>query len=174
MSILDGKQRIYLDGIPYNIQNPPHAEAPWSENDHFLAALAADSDMISTEVAALEAALALGTQTPGDLAVWTTPSTLSSIAFPSSSSASPVTVEVNCGSMATSEFYQTFTDSKCTPSSNIVAAISGQTPTGKDQDELTMDEILVRVFPMAGAVQIYLRGLEGSIAGTFRVTYEGY
>lgn len=41
MSILDGKQVVTLNGVVYQLQNPPHATAPWAQNAAFNAALVA-------------------------------------------------------------------------------------------------------------------------------------
>lgn len=41
MSVLDGKQVVTLGTTVYQLQTPPHATAPWAQNQAFFAALAA-------------------------------------------------------------------------------------------------------------------------------------
>lgn len=81
------------------------------------------------------------------------------------------TVEVTCPAYGVSEMTQTFSDASVTANSGILISISGAAPTGKDADELEMDNIFVKALAQAGALQVYIRGLEGNIHGAFRFCY---
>ena len=80
-------------------------------------------------------------------------------------------IEVDCGSVPVAEMTALFSDIAVTPSSRIMYALSGQTPTGKDADELLMDQLMLVVQPLSGQLQVYLRGLEGYIHDKFKVVY---
>jgi hypothetical protein len=55
--------------------------------------------------------------------------------------------------------------------SNIIAQVSGNTPTEKDSDEVMMDSYLVLATPGTGQCSFYIRGLEGSLSDKFIITY---
>lgn len=57
-------------------------------------------------------------------------------------------------------------------SSNLCCWLSGDAPTGKDQDETTMDNLFIVGGPAAnGSFTLYIRGMEGYIADKFKINY---
>lgn len=55
---------------------------------------------------------------------------------------------------------------------NLNCWLSGDAPTGKDQDETTMDDLFIVAGPAAnGSFTLYIRGMEGYIADKFKINY---
>ena len=81
-------------------------------------------------------------------------------------------VEVDFGPVPTEEGWFTIADSNVHASSHIIGQVAYEAPTGKDLDELEMDDILVE-FGAAGEGQlsIYMRGQEGPLHDKFKVNY---
>lgn len=87
------------------------------------------------------------------------------------SSANVKLIEVDLGLIPVSEATFFVLDQSVTTSSLIQVNMSGITPTGKDADEVSMDSFMLLATPMSGKFKLYIRGLEGSIHGKFKVVY---
>lgn len=62
-------------------------------------------------------------------------------------------------------------DSDVPIGSKIIACLSYDAPTGKSQDELEMDEILLKCSSYSGGFNMIATSLYGSVAGKFYVNY---
>lgn len=62
-------------------------------------------------------------------------------------------------------------DGDVSPASQIVGNIAYEAPTGKDLDELEMDSINLKFAPGVGELKIFVKGLDGSLEGNFKVNY---
>lgn len=80
-------------------------------------------------------------------------------------------VQVDCGSVAIAELVTTITDVDVDVDSVLIAQVSDRTPTGKDADEVEMDEFHLLLLPGAGEFELRLRGLEGDLHGKFWIDY---
>lgn len=80
--------------------------------------------------------------------------------------------EIDFGAVGLSEKSFTVADAGIVPSMNIVCSVSYAAPTGKDQDELTMDDLQLRAVAGTGNFTLYVRAADGSyLAGTFKINY---
>lgn len=80
--------------------------------------------------------------------------------------------EVDFGTTPVEDATFTVADDQVKATSHISAWLSGDTPTGKDADEVGMDALLIVATPSgAGNVSLYIRGLEGYVADTFKIDY---
>lgn len=81
-------------------------------------------------------------------------------------------VEVDFGATPVEDATFTVADDQVKTTSHIDCWLSGDTPTGKDADEIGMDALLIAATPLsAGNISIYVRGLEGYVADTFKLDY---
>jgi hypothetical protein len=91
-----------------------------------------------------------------------------------SSTVSAVTeTEIDFGSTPVSEASFTITDSAITSSAmRVMATVSYSAPTGKDQDELEMDDLQLRAVAGSGNFVLYVRAADGSyLADKFKINY---
>ncbi len=79
--------------------------------------------------------------------------------------------EIDFGETPVAEAEFTVSDESVTVHSRMSGQISYEAPTGKDQDELTMDSIDLRFAPGDKSFTIYAKGREGYIADKFIVNY---
>jgi len=79
--------------------------------------------------------------------------------------------EVDFGSLPVAEASFTVANSSVVPTSKISGSVSYQAPTGKDIDELEMDELDLKFGPGSGQLTIYARGRDGYIADKFILSY---
>jgi len=79
--------------------------------------------------------------------------------------------EVDFGTDNLTEKEFTITDANITGSSNITANLKYVAPTGKDLDELTMDNFDFLCAPAAGSFTLRMVCLSGSVSGKFKVVY---
>lgn len=79
--------------------------------------------------------------------------------------------EVDFGALPVSEASFIVINSNVTPSSNIVGTVAYVAPTGKDLDELEMDELDLKFGSGGGQFTIYARGRDGYIADKFKINY---
>ena len=64
------------------------------------------------------------------------------------------------------------TDVNVTTASHITAQLAYEAPTDKDLDEVEMDNIVIECGQYAtGSFTMYIRGLEGSLYGKFKINY---
>ena len=86
-------------------------------------------------------------------------------------SVSGTQVEIDFGSVGLSEQSFTITDPSVSVGSKIIGSLAYVAPTGKDLDELDMDGIDLKFAPGAGQFTLYVKWLEGYLAGTFKINY---
>lgn len=80
--------------------------------------------------------------------------------------------EIDFGTTPVSEESFTVIDVTVSASSQIIAQIAYEAPTGKDLDEIEMDDIQLRCQPDVGLFTIYARAADGSyLADKFKVNY---
>lgn len=79
--------------------------------------------------------------------------------------------EVDFGTSNFVEKEFTITDSNVTPSSTITASLKYLAPTGKDLDELTMDNFDFLCAPDNGFFTLRMVCLSGSVSGKFKIAY---
>jgi hypothetical protein len=79
--------------------------------------------------------------------------------------------EVDFGATPISESSFTITDIDVISSSHIEGSIAYEAPTGKDLDELEMDEIDLKFGVGIGQFTIYAKGMEGYLHDKFKINY---
>jgi hypothetical protein len=80
--------------------------------------------------------------------------------------------EVDFGTTPVASMKFSISDGNVTASSTVVASLSYDAPTGKDQDELEMDAIhVVAGNESAGAFDLWVMGEEGCLADKFKINY---
>lgn len=80
--------------------------------------------------------------------------------------------EVNFGSTPVSNATFTITDGTVSATSNIIAQVSWEAPTGKDLDEIEMDNLQIRCQPDTGQFLMYIETADGSyLEGNFKINY---
>ncbi len=90
---------------------------------------------------------------------------------PSSGSTQVKQVEIDFGTLPVSEKLFTIVDASVTPTSHIVGTVAYEAPTGKDLDELEMDELDLKFGPGSGQFTLYATGENGYIADRFKINY---
>jgi hypothetical protein len=80
-------------------------------------------------------------------------------------------VEIDFGPLPVAEASFLITDASVTPTSHIIGNVAYEAPTGKDLDEIEMDELDLKFGPGSGAFILYARGRDGYVADKFRVSY---
>ncbi len=80
-------------------------------------------------------------------------------------------IEVDMGALPIVSKTFTVIDLNCTPSSVIVGNVSGDTPTGKMDDEVEMDSYALLFKAGSGQFDVTLRGLEGYLHDKFKINY---
>lgn len=79
--------------------------------------------------------------------------------------------EIDFGTTPVAEAEFTVGDEDVTVFSRISGRVSYEAPTGKDQDEMTMDDLDLKFAPGDKSFTIYARGRDGYVADTFKVNY---
>lgn len=81
--------------------------------------------------------------------------------------------EVDFGALPVANATFTVIDRDITPNSNIVATVAYEAPTGKDLDEVTMDNLQIRAGQATnGSFQMYIETADGSyLADNFKINY---
>lgn len=87
------------------------------------------------------------------------------------SGASVSQVEIDFGPAPVAEASFTITNASVTPLSNLTGSVAYVAPTGKDLDELEMDELDLKFGPGSGQFVLYARGRDGYIADKFKINY---
>lgn len=80
-------------------------------------------------------------------------------------------VEIDFGSLPVSEANFTITDPSVSPTSHIIGTVAYEKPTGKELDELEMDELDLKFGPGSGQFTLYAVGENGYIADKFKINY---
>jgi hypothetical protein len=82
-------------------------------------------------------------------------------------------VEIDFGTTPLSEKIFTITDAAATTTSKIICSLAYDSPTGKDLDELDMDDIILKVgSSTAGSFTLYVMTSDGSyLADKFKINY---
>lgn len=80
-------------------------------------------------------------------------------------------VEIDIGATPVASATLTIADATVSASSKLMGQIAYVAPTGKDLDELEMDDIQLLLAPGNKEVDIFIRGLEGYIADKFVINY---
>jgi hypothetical protein len=82
-------------------------------------------------------------------------------------------VEVDFGSTPVDGTAFTITDNTVTSSSFITASLAYDAPTGKDLDEVEMDNLVIRCgTPTAGSFSMFIATADGSyLADKFKINY---
>jgi len=79
--------------------------------------------------------------------------------------------EIDFGATPVNDATFSITDANVSATSRIVICLSGDTPTGKDNDELEFDTFSLIATPAAGSFSLYARALEGYVADKFKINY---
>ncbi len=82
-----------------------------------------------------------------------------------------VETELDFGAVGTDLLESVITDAGMTAGKRIIVTQSMNTPTGKDQDEATMDDLIFRALPAAGSFTLQAQSITGPISGTLKVFY---
>ena len=91
---------------------------------------------------------------------------------PTGGSAAVKQVEVDFGATPTDSLTYTVTDASVTTSSKIMAEVAYVAPTGKDLDEIEMDDIQVSCGNGSGTFNMFIRAADGSyLADKFKINY---
>lgn len=94
-------------------------------------------------------------------------------ASPGASSTNITQVEIDFGSTGVADNIFTIADAGVTASSQIIASVAYDAPTGKDLDEITMDTLYIACGNCgSGQFDMYISTIDGSyVAGTFKINY---
>jgi len=80
--------------------------------------------------------------------------------------------EIDFGTTPVSEAMFTITDASITATKKIMTSVSYAAPTGKDQDELEMDDLQLRAVAGTGEFFLYVKSADGSyLADKFKIYY---
>lgn len=79
--------------------------------------------------------------------------------------------EIDFGSLGVFSGTFTITDSDVTGTSRIMAVQSGAAATGRQADENEMDPLNLRALPGTGQFTLYANGMDGPVAGKYKVNY---
>ncbi len=79
--------------------------------------------------------------------------------------------EIDFGSQPVAEAVFTISNPAVTSSSNISGNVAYVAPTGKDLDELEMDELDLKFGPGNGQFLLYARGRDGYVSDKFKISY---
>ncbi len=90
---------------------------------------------------------------------------------PSSGSTQVKQVEIDFGSLPVSEKSFIVVDASVSPTSHVIGNVAYEAPTGKDLDELEMDELDLKFGPGSGQFTLYAIGEIGYVADKFKVNY---
>ena len=80
--------------------------------------------------------------------------------------------EVDFGVIPVADGTFTITDASVLVTSQLLAQVSYEAPTGKDVDEIEMDDLQIRCQPAAGSFNMYIKSADGSyLADKFKINY---
>lgn len=80
--------------------------------------------------------------------------------------------EVDFGVTPVAEGTFTITDGDVTALSQIIASVAYEAPTGKDLDEIEMDDLIIRCGNGVGTFDMFIRAADGSyLADKFKINY---
>lgn len=79
--------------------------------------------------------------------------------------------EIDFGVVGAEELSVDISDSGITTSSRMFITQSLNQPTGKDQDEATMDDLIFKVLPGSGSFTLQITSLTGPIHDKLKVFY---
>lgn len=79
--------------------------------------------------------------------------------------------EIDVGATPVAEASISVADTGITTSSKIIGGLAYVAPTDKDLDELEMDAIELKFEPLAGSLNVHIKGLEGYLADKFKIWY---
>jgi predicted RecA/RadA family phage recombinase len=79
--------------------------------------------------------------------------------------------EIDFGTTPVESATFTIADAQVSSASNVTAWIAGDAPTGKDADEIGMDDIFLSASASGGNITLFVRGLEGYLHDKFKVNY---
>lgn len=80
--------------------------------------------------------------------------------------------EIDFGATPIRELSFTITDADIISTSRIIAILSYEAPTGKDQDELEMDDLSIKCSPGTGDFTMYVRALDDALVhDKFKINY---
>lgn len=89
-----------------------------------------------------------------------------------SSSASITEVEINFGWPAVKSKTFNIVDVNVTPTTKIIAMLSGNAATGKNADDNEMDAINFTAYPKSGSFDLYANVVEGiAVGGYYKIVY---
>ena len=81
-------------------------------------------------------------------------------------------IEIDFGTLPLAEGTFTINDSDVTVSSKVLAQVAWKPPTGKDLDEIEMDDLQIRCAPGTGQFSMFIRAADGSyLADKFLINY---
>lgn len=79
--------------------------------------------------------------------------------------------EIDVGATPVVEAIIPVVDAGVTTNSRVIGGVAYKAPTGKDLDELDMDALELKFEPLAGSMNVHIKGLEGAIEGAFKIWY---
>lgn len=79
--------------------------------------------------------------------------------------------EIDFGANGTDFLEAVVVDSGISATNKIIVTQSLNQPTGKDQDEATMDDLIFKAWPAAGNFTLQVNSLTGPLHGKLKVFY---
>jgi hypothetical protein len=93
-------------------------------------------------------------------------------AAPGASSTNIKQTEVDFGATPVADGTFTVTDTDVSATSQLIAQVAYEAPTGKDLDEIEMDDLQIRCKPAAGSFDMYIKAADGSyLHDKFKINY---
>ncbi len=81
-------------------------------------------------------------------------------------------IEIDFGTTPISENIFTVTDADISVGSQLIGQLAYEAPTGKDLDEIEMDDLLIKCQPGSGQFVMFIRSIDGSyLADKFKINY---
>jgi hypothetical protein len=81
-------------------------------------------------------------------------------------------VEIDLGATPVANATIVVTDTRVTVNSHVTAQVAYEAPTGKDLDEIEMDNLIIRCQPGVGQFIMYITTTDGSyLADKFKINY---
>jgi len=87
-------------------------------------------------------------------------------------SATITEIEVDFGALPVADGYFNISDAAVTANSKIITTISRNAPTGKETDDVDMDNLKINALPGNGSFILYIKSSDGSyLADKFKINY---
>lgn len=90
---------------------------------------------------------------------------------PATATVSGTEVELDFGATATRTLTATVTDAGVSATSKVLMTTSGNAPTGRNADEVTMESFVFSIAPAAGSFNVTINSLLGPVTGKYKFFY---